>query len=74
MLKELGDGGSGAGFEVGIEVKEGPAGAGCEKASYGRFAGSHETGEDEASEMHREGGALERVKGCGCGRHGSLLV
>jgi len=50
-LEELGDGGSGAGLEVGVEVQEAPVEAGGEKAADGGLARSHEAGEDEAAEM-----------------------
>ena len=55
-LEELGDGGSGAGFEVGVEVEEVPVEAGGEEAADGGFACSHESGEDEAAEVGGDGG------------------
>ena len=51
LCEELGDGGAGAGFEVGVEVEEAPVEAGGEEAAYGGLARSHEAGEDEAAEM-----------------------
>ncbi len=55
--EEMGDRGSGAGLEVGVEVEELPVEAGGEEAADGGFACSHEAGEDEAAEMSgREGG------------------
>ncbi len=50
-LEELGDGGVGAGFEVGVEIEEGPVEAGGEEAADGGLACSHEAGEDEAAEV-----------------------
>jgi hypothetical protein len=50
-LEELGDGGAGAGFEVGVEVEEVPGEAGGEEAADGGFACSHEASEDEAAEV-----------------------
>ena len=54
--EELGDGGAGACFEVGVEVEEAPVEAGGEEASDGGLACSHEAGEDEALEMRGDGG------------------
>jgi hypothetical protein len=54
-LEELGDGGSGAGFEVGVEVEELPVEADGEEAADGGLACSHEPGEDEAAEMDGNG-------------------
>ena len=44
-LEELGDGGSGAGFEVGVEVEEGPVEAGGEEAADGGLARDADFGE-----------------------------
>jgi hypothetical protein len=54
-LEELGNGGSGAGFEVGVEVEELPVEAGGEEAADGGLACSHEAGEDETAEMRGHG-------------------
>jgi len=84
--EELGDGGVGAGFEVGVEVEEAPVEAGGEEAADGGLARSHEAGEDEASEMRGGWGVagllvghllcLDFCLGFGLGgRHGlSLMV
>jgi hypothetical protein len=50
-LEELGDGGSGAGFEVGVQVEELPVEAGGEETADGGLARSHEACEDEAAEV-----------------------
>ncbi len=55
-LEELGDGGSGAGLEVDVEVEEGPVDAGGEEAADGGLACSHETGEDDAAKMDGDEG------------------
>ena len=55
-LEKLGDGGSGALLEVGVEIEEGPADAGCEDAAYGGLARAHESGEDDAAKMGGDGG------------------
>jgi hypothetical protein len=62
-LEELGDGGSGAGFEVGVEVEELPVEAGGEDAADGGFARSHEAGENEAAEMGGDEGCRGLVIG-----------
>src|ERR1700733_12296693 len=62
-LEELWDGGSGAGFEVGVEVEELPAEAGGEEAADGGLACSHEAGEDEAAEMGGDGSGAELAGG-----------
>ena len=49
--EELGNGGSGAGLKVSIEVEEAPVEASGEEAAYGGLARSHEAGEDEAAEV-----------------------
>ena len=54
--EDLGDGGSGALLEVGVEIEEAPAEAGGEEASDGGFACSHEAGEDQALEVGGDGG------------------
>jgi len=51
LFEELGDGGVGAGFEVGVEVEEVPADAGGEEAADGGLACPHEAGEDETFEV-----------------------
>src|ERR1700733_2541702 len=68
-LEELWDGGSGAGFEVGVEVEKLPVEAGGEEAADGGFARSHEAGEDEAAEMGGDemGAGLVVGHGLGCG-------
>jgi hypothetical protein len=81
-LEELGDGGVGAGFEVGVEVEELPVETGGEEAADGGLACSHEAGEDEAAEVRGGWGGAGLVVGhvlgldlglCGgfgfCGRH-----
>ena len=54
-LEELGNGGSGARFEVGVEVEEGPVETGGEEAADGGLARSHEAGEGETTEVGRDG-------------------
>jgi hypothetical protein len=54
--EDLGDGGSSALLEMGIEIEEGPADAVGEEASYGGLARSHEAGEDQALEVGGDGG------------------
>ncbi len=62
-LEELGDGGSGAVLEVGVEVEEVPAEALGEEAADGGLAGAHEAGEDETLKVrgNGEGGGLIRL-------------
>jgi len=62
--EELGDGGVGAGFEMGVEVEEVPVEAGGEETADGGFACSHEAGEDEAMEISREDGWGGYFGGC----------
>jgi len=77
-LEELGDGGSGAVLQVGVDVEEGPADACGEDAADGGLARSHEAGEDDAAKMRRdgrEGGGCGLGQGVGLGgRHGLSLV
>jgi len=54
-LEELGDGGSGAVLEMGVEVEEVPAEALGEEAADGGLAGAHEAGEDETFKVRRDG-------------------
>jgi len=61
-LEELGNGGSGAGFEVRVEVEELPVESVGEETAYGGLACSHEAGEDEAAEV------------CGCLAGAGLVV
>jgi hypothetical protein len=67
-LEELWDGGSGAGFQVGVEVEEVPSDAGGEEAPDGGLACSHEASEDEAAEVRGgEGGGTGLNAGVGVG-------
>lgn len=59
----MGDGGSGAGFKVGVEVEEAPVETGGEEAADGGLACSHEAGEDEAAEMRGDWGGAGLVVG-----------
>jgi len=54
-LEELWDGGSGAGFKVGVEVEELPCETGGEETADGGLPRSHETGQDEPTEMGGDG-------------------
>ncbi len=66
-LEELGDGGAGAGFEVGVEVEEAPFKTGGEETADGGLACSHEAGEDETAEVDwNEGLAGLAVGHVGC--------
>jgi hypothetical protein len=66
-LEELRNGGSGAGFEVSVEVEDLPVETGGEEAANGGFACSHEAGEDEAAEMCGDGMGAGLVVGHGLG-------
>lgn len=53
--EELGHGGAGAGFEVLVEIEEGPAELAGKQASDGGFARAHETGKHDAQRGRRDG-------------------
>ena len=65
--EECGDRGAGACFEVVVEVEKLPAEGLREQTAGGGFAGTHETGEDDAVEGggQGDGGGLDRHGGVG---------
>jgi len=55
FAEELGDGGSGAVLDVGVEVEEVPGEAGGEETADGGFAGAHEACEDQTFKVSGDG-------------------
>lgn len=60
LLEDVADGGSGALFQMGVQIQELPTDPLGKEATEGGFAGSHEAGENDAPEIWRQG------SGCGC--------